>query len=92
MRLKMKVKYGFILMNFADKYVAVAADDNADSANAIITLNKSGAFAWELLENEITYDDLVKKLLEKYAVSEETAKADLGEFLDFLRKASLLNE
>ncbi len=88
----MKIKDGFILMNFADKYVAVAADDNADNAKAIITLNKSGAFAWELLENEITYDEMTEKLLEKYNVSRETAKADLDEFLGILRKASLLDE
>lgn len=88
----MKIKDGYILMNFADKYVAVAADDNADNAKAIITLNKSGAFAWGLLENEITYDEVIEKLLEKYDVTKETAKADFDEFLSILRKSSLLDE
>ena len=61
-------------------------------ANEIGTSVVTVRSAWELLENEITYDEMTEKLLEKYNVSRETAKADLDEFLGILRKASLLDE
>ena len=58
----------------------------------MVTLNRSGAYAWGLMESDVTYDEVVKGLLEKYNASEETIKADLDEFLTILRNAELLDE
>ena len=48
----MKIKDGFALRNFADKWIAVSINDNTHENNLFITLNNSGAFVWNLLQNE----------------------------------------
>ena len=88
----MKLNSEFVIRNFADKYIAVTVNDSADEQNAFITLNKSGAFVWELLQNEISYDEILCKMIIKYDVDESTAKADLDEFLTIVRKAGMLYE
>lgn len=88
----MKIKNGYVLKNFADKYIAVAADDSADNAKVLVTLNGSGAYTWQLLQEDITYDEAIKKLLDKYNASEEVIRADFDEFLGVLRESALLDE
>lgn len=88
----MKIKDGYVLTGFADKFIALAADDNTGNAKAIISLNKTGAFAWQLLQTDITYEAAIKTLTEKYDAPEETLRADFDGFLDTLRRHSLLDE
>lgn len=88
----MKIKSGYVLKNFADKYIAVAADDNADNAKVLVTLNSSGAYAWQLLQNDITYDEAVKSLLDKYNAPKEVIRDDFDGFLRILRDSALLDE
>ena len=88
----MKLSKEFVLRNFADKYIAVTVNDSADEQNAFITLNKSGAFVWELLQNEISYDDILSEIIKKYDIDANTAKSDLDEFLAAARKAGMLHE
>lgn len=88
----MKIKDGFVLNKFADKYIAVSVFDADDEPNVLITLNKSGAYVWELLKEETTYDEVIKKIRQKYDVDEETVRADFDEFLNNARKAGLIDE
>lgn len=86
----MKIAEGFVLKNIAGTNVVVPLGDNTVSFKAIITLNETGAFLWQQLETEKTPDDLLKAMLSEYAVDEATAKADILEFVDNLKKANLL--
>lgn len=88
----MKIKDGFVLNKFADKFIAVSVFDSDDEPNVLITLNKTGAFVWQLLENDITYDEVIGKLTEKYDIDAKTASADFDEFLEKTRKAGLIDE
>lgn len=88
----MRLKSKYVLRHFADKWIAVSVDDSADQNNAFITMNKSGAFVWELLQNEISYDEIIYQLTKKYDVDKACAKEDLDAFLDNIRKAGMLNE
>ena len=86
----MKIAEGFVLKNIAGTNVVVPLGDNTVSFKAIITLNETGAFLWQQLETEKTPDDLLKAMLSEYAVDEASAKADILEFIDNLKKANLL--
>lgn len=88
----MKLKSDFVLRSFADKYIAVSVNDSADESNAFITMNKSGAFVWELLQNDISYEEVISAMTKKYDISLDTAKADFDEFLDIVRNAGMLYE
>ncbi len=86
----MKIKEGFMLKNIAGANVVVPVGSNTVSFRAVITLNDSGAFLWKQLESETTPDEVLKAMLAEYAVDEATAKADIGEFIELLKKADLL--
>ncbi len=86
----MKIAEGFVLKNIAGTNVVVPLGENTVSFKAIITLNETGAFLWQQLETEKTPDEILKAMLSEYAVDEATAKADIIEFIENLKKASLL--
>lgn len=88
----MKIKKGFVLRKFADKWIAVASDDIADEHNILITLNKTGVFVWNLLQNDIDYNTVIAKITEHYDIDEKTAKADFDIFLEKVRKAGIVDE
>ncbi len=85
----MTIKQGFILRRFADKWLAVCADD---SRNALITLNKTGAFVWERLQSDTTREALIHDLTDRFDVSEDVAEGDVDAFLQKAREAELLDE
>lgn len=88
----MKIKDGFILRKFADKYLSVAVGDAADEFNVLITLNETGAFVWDLMQEDVSYDFVIEQMLENYEVDRETAIRDLDEFLEKTRSAGLIDE
>lgn len=86
----MKIVDGFILKNIADTNVVVPVGDKSISFNSIISLNDSGAFLWNLLTEETDEDSLVKALTTEYDIDEATARADIREFVETMRKANLI--
>ncbi|MBR2716031.1 MAG: PqqD family protein [Ruminococcus sp.] len=88
----MKLNSDYVLRAFSGKYIAVSVNDSDDNNNVFITMNKSSAFVWELLQNEMSYEEVLSKIIEKYNIDEVTAKADLDEFIDKLKEAGVLYE
>ncbi|MBP3653965.1 MAG: PqqD family protein [Oscillospiraceae bacterium] len=76
----MKIKNGFVLRQVAGQTVVLPADSALD-LNMMITLNETGAFLWERLQNDTDEAALVVALLEEYDVDEETAKQSVQAFV-----------
>ena len=62
------------------------------SLDGLITVNEVGADLWNMLQSEVTFDDLLRGILTIYNVDEETAEEDIREFLDTLRERGILDE
>jgi len=60
--------------------------------NAMITLNESGAFLWNMLLEDCTEYELIEGMLKEYDIDMKTATEDIREFLDNLRKIGALDE
>ena len=60
------------------------------SFKAIVSLNESGAFLWKLLETDKTEQDLLTAFLVEYDIDEQTAKTDISQFIENMKKADLL--
>ncbi len=88
----MKIKTGFALRKFAGKWMAVSVGGNADEKNLFITLNDTGAFVWNLLQEDISYSEVIVAITAKYDIDETTAKADFDEFLNKMKKAGIIDE
>lgn len=80
----MKIKEGFLLRKVAGQTVVLPTGGDLD-LNMMITLNDTGAFLWEKLQNDCDEAGLVAALLKEYDVDEETARSCVA---DFVKKLS----
>ena len=64
----MKINDDFYIKEVAGLNVVVATGEAAENMNAMINLNESAAFLWKQLENDITREELIKRLTEEYDV------------------------
>ena len=87
----MKRKDGYMLRSFGDTYIVVAVGDDAESFNKLITLNGVGAFIYNQLSDEKSFEEIVGAMLDEYDVSEELARKDAETFVNDLRAAGLLD-
>lgn len=88
----MKVEKEFVLREIAGDYVIIPTGQTVLYFNGLITVNEIGAFLWNLLQDEVTVEDLVKAVLNEYDVDEVTAREDIQEFLDTLVNGGILEE
>lgn len=85
----MKLKEGYIVRNVAGQIVVLPTGDELD-LNLMITLNETGKFLWNILENGATEDELVAAVLASYDVDEETAKSAVVSFVSKLNEHGFL--
>ncbi len=86
----MKIKDGFMLREVAGNYIVVAVGNAVKEFNGMINLNETGALMWKVLEKGGDEQDILTAMLNEYEVDEQTAKADIKEFVENLVKAGLL--
>lgn len=86
----MKIKSEYVLREVADEMIVVPTGSEAVNFNGIISLNKSGARLFRLLNEEQTKSDLVSFLLNTYDVSEEKAIKDVELFIEKLERHHIL--
>ncbi|OMF30783.1 pyrroloquinoline quinone biosynthesis protein [Paenibacillus sp. FSL H8-0548] len=86
----MKMVEGFSLRTIAGTNVVVPVGKANISFKGMITLNDSGVFMWKQLQSDINDSELLQAMLEEYDIDDQTAKADIREFLDTLTRAGLL--
>lgn len=89
----MKLKYKFVVREVDGKPIAVAVGKDNAAFNGMVKLNDSGRFIFELLaRRDLTADEIVSEMLEKYEVYEPTARTTVAAFLDMLRQNGLIVE
>lgn len=88
----MKVRKDFVLRETAGDYMIIPTGRTVQSFDGLITVNEVGADLWNMLQSEVTFDDLLRGILTIYDVDEETAEEDIREFLDTLRERGILDE
>lgn len=88
----MKIKEGYLLREVAGSTIVVPVGEGSMDFSGVITLNSVGAFLWKQLENGITEEKLLDRVLGEYDVDADTAKADIAEFIEKLKGAELLEQ
>ena len=88
----MKVRKDFVLRETAGDYMIIPTGRTVRSLDGLITVNEVGADLWNMLQAEVTFDDLLRGIITIYDVDEETAEEDIREFLDTLRERGILDE
>lgn len=76
----MKIKDGFLLRTVAGQHVVLPESDTLN-LNMMITLNETGCFLWEQMQEETDEAALVEALLNEYAVDKATATDAVATFV-----------
>ena len=85
----LKLKEGFILREIGGEIMVIPSGDELD-LNMMITLNETGRFLWERLEEGTTVDNLVSALLDEYEVEEAVARKNVEAFVEKLNVHNFL--
>ena len=88
----MKLKEGLIFHAVGEEHMAVATGEAAKSFNGIIRNNETAAYIFELLQEEITEENIVEAMCERYDAPKDVIASDVADVVDRIRKAGLLHE
>lgn len=88
----MKIKDTFVVRNVAGENLVIPLSGSSLSFNSTVTLNETGRFLWDLLQQETDFDTLVAALLKEYDVDEDLAARDTAAFIEVLRENKILEE
>lgn len=86
----MRVEKEFVLREIAGDYIIIPTGKTVLEFNGLVTVNEVGVLLWKMLQEEVTFEDLVKGVLAEYDVDEATARADIQAFLDKLIENGIL--
>ena len=86
----MKIKKEFITRTIAGETVVVPTGAAAARLNGMITLNDTGAFLWNFLQEDHTKEELLAAMLEEFEVDEACAREDIEGFTGVLMEQGML--
>ena len=86
----MRINKEFVLREIAGDYIIIPTGKTVLEFNGLITVNEVGVSLWNMLQNEVTEDDLVQGILDEYDVEEEVAREDIREFINNLVAGGIL--
>ncbi len=78
----MKRNSGFLIRQVAGRYVLAPVGDMVKSFSGMITMNATGKFLWDLLEQDQTVDSLAQALVDNYEVEFDKAKEDVIKYIE----------
>lgn len=76
----MRIKKEFVLREIAGDYVIIPTGKTVLEFNGLITVNEVGVSIWKMLQEEVTFDQIVQNILEEYDVEESVAREDIRKF------------
>ncbi len=88
----MKRNNNFIKRKIGTQYVIVAVGAATKQFNGMVSVNGTGSFIWDQLENDITMEALVTAITDTYEIDAETAKKHAVEFIETLKGVGAVAE
>lgn len=88
----MRVDKDFVLREIAGDYIIIPTGKMVLEFNGLITMNEVGVAIWNLLQKEVSFEEIVQGILAEYDVDESVAREDIQEFLDRLTDGGILTQ
>ncbi len=86
----MKLRDGFITHTSNGEHITVTAGNTA--FNGMIRSNQTAGFIMECLKDDVTKEDIVEKMLEKYDADRERIESDVDKVLEQLRSIGAIDD
>ena len=77
----MKIKEGFVVREIAGSIVVVPTGKLVNQARGIFNLQPDTKFVWDLLSEDISEEEIIQKVVQKYKIPDDIAKNDVKELL-----------
>lgn len=88
----MRVEKEFVLREIAGDYIIIPTGKTVLEFNGLVTVNEVGVSLWKMLQQEVSFEELVAGILEEYDVEEDVAREDIREFLDKIIESGILTK
>ena len=88
----MKRSKDFIKRKIGTQYVIVAVGAATKKFNGMISVNSTGSFIWDQLEQSMTMEELVDAILQNCEIDAETATAHATQFVNTLKGVGAIAE
>ena len=86
----MKLKEGFILHSSGDDHLMVATGEAAESFSGLVRSNETAQFILNLLQNEISEEQILDAMEKEYDAPRNVLAVDLDEIVAQLESAGFL--
>ena len=86
----MKLKDGFITHESGEEHITVTAGNTA--FNGMVRSNKTAGFIVECLRSDVTKEDIITKMLEKYDAPRELIEKDVEKILEQLQQIGAIDD
>ena len=81
-----QAKAHFVCKHTGEELLLIPLKDNVADFNQYLVLNEVGAFIWNALHTEITYEALQNQMRNEFEVEVENLQKDLPEFISALHQ------
>lgn len=88
----MKIKSGLISHQVGEQYVTVTSEESGEAFNGILRSNKIVVDILSMLEQEISEEELVDQLYDRYDAKREQISSDVHQIIAKIREVGLLDE
>ena len=88
----MRVEKEFVLREIAGDYIIIPTGKTVLEFNGLVIVNEVGVSLWKMLQQEVSFEELVAGILEEYDVEEDVAREDIREFLDKIIESGILTK
>lgn len=86
----MKLKYKFVTHAMSDTVMAVAVGRDAAKFHGMLEMSETGKAALEWLKEDITEEELVRKMLDQFDGDESVIRQEVASFCKSLTEAGIL--
>ncbi len=88
----MKLNQDYLIKDFGEETILVHQNEDTLDYSKVISLNEIAILIIKDIQNGKEKDEILKHILDEYAIDEATAKKDLNDFIEKLKSLSIINE
>ena len=85
-----KLKYIFETLELDDVLIAIPVGEGINEFHKVIKLNETAAFIFNLLQEEMTEEQIVNAILGEYDAPKEVVERDVHKYLENFKERGVL--
>lgn len=88
----MRLSNHFMKRRIADETILIPVGEMSLKFNGMITLNQTGEFVYQCLEEGMKESEIIREMLDTYQIEEQVARKEVSNFLMQCRELKIVLE